>query len=180
MGRDVVRALRIVAPGVRPNRDAPYGMLSRLRLLRKRDLYTIILLLCALLAFAPGLRAYFLADDYVLLSWTRAQTPGGVLGFFDPHTTWFYRPLVKLFYWSFQGSFGLHPLPYHIFSLAMHGLNCALLYRLVRRHSDTLGRVAGITAGLLFALNPHSAESVSWIASAGDLGATASILGSLL
>jgi hypothetical protein len=117
----------------------------------------------------------------VLLSWTRTSSPGDVAAFFDPGTTWFYRPGVKVVYWLGQSVFGLHAAPFHLFSLLLHGANGYLIYKLVARPTiDRMGRVMGLAAALLFLLNPHHAETVSWIAAIGDLLGTFSILSSLL
>jgi hypothetical protein len=140
-----------------------------------------LLLLGSLLVFVPNLSGYFLADDFVLLSWTRAGSPGDVAAFFDPGTTWFYRPGVKVVYWLGQSVFGLHAAPLHLFSLLLHGANGYLVYKLVaRRATDRMEWVMGLAAALLFLLNPHHAETVSWIAAIGDLLGTFCILSSLL
>ena len=130
-----------------------------------------------LLAFVPSLTGYFLADDFVLLSWTRTNSISEVAGFFDPNVEWFYRPFVKFFYWSGQGVFGLRAAPFHLISLLLHGLNGYLVYRLVLG-AEARGRgwVVGLAAGLLFLLNSHHAETVSWIAAIGDLSGLVCVL----
>ncbi|HKP54741.1 MAG TPA: glycosyltransferase family 39 protein [Chloroflexia bacterium] len=145
-----------------------------------RDLGAGLLLLCGLLAFVPNLSGYFLSDDFVLLSWTRAGSPAEVAAFFDPSTPWFYRPGVKVVYWLGQSVFGLHAAPFHLFSLLLHGANGYLVYKLVARNAPgRMGWVMGLAAGLLFLLNPHHAETVSWIAAVGDLLGSFCILSSL-
>lgn len=144
---------------------------------RSYSLYVAVILLCALGAFLPVVRGYFVADDFVLLSWTHSHSLGALPGFFDPQTFWFYRPFVKLFYWLGQTVFGLHATPFHLFSLLVHGVNGYLIYRVVQAEGSW---IAGLGAALLFLLNPHSVETVSWIAAAGDLAGVACILGALL
>ncbi len=140
-----------------------------------------LLLMCSLLVFVPNLSGYFLADDFVLLSWTRAGSALDVAAFFDPNTTWFYRPGVKVIYWLGQSVFGLHAAPFHLFSLLLHGANGYLIYKLIARPAtDRMGWIMGLAAALLFLLNPHHAETVSWIAAIGDLLGTFCILSSLL
>ncbi len=146
-----------------------------------RDLGAGLLFLCALLVFVPNLSGYFLSDDFVLLSWTQAHSPGDVIGFFDPNTTWFYRPGVKVIYWLGQSAFGLHAAPFHLFSLLLHGANGYLVYLLVAQQMrGSTGWMMGLAAGLLFLLNLHHAETVSWIAAVGDLAATFCVLSALL
>jgi 4-amino-4-deoxy-L-arabinose transferase-like glycosyltransferase len=133
----------------------------------QRDWLAALIIICGLLAFTPNLTSYFLSDDFVLLSWTHNIALSDVGGFFDPQTFWFYRPLVKVFYWAGQALFGLHATPFHLISLLLHGANAYLLYRLIIRAGGLW--IAGISTALLFLLNPHHAEAVSWIASIGDL-----------
>ncbi|MFL5732050.1 MAG: glycosyltransferase family 39 protein [Chloroflexia bacterium] len=143
------------------------------------NLFVPILIACALLLFAQNLTSYFLADDFVLLSWTRSHSLSAIPSFFDPNTFWFYRPIVKLVYWAGQGLFGMRAAPFHILSLALHGVNAYLLYRLVAYHLGG-GWVTGLAASLIFLTIPHHAESVSWIAVIGDLIATCCLLCALL
>ncbi len=137
------------------------------------------ILLLALLPFLPNLTGYFLADDFVLLKWTQIHSLRGVLDFFDPNTFWFYRPLVKVYYWAGQSLFGLHPFPFHLFSVLLHLANGFLIYHLVARQPK-IGRVAGLIAALIFMLTPYNTETVSWIAAIGDLVAVFCILSALI
>lgn len=137
------------------------------------------LLIVALVVFIPNLHSYFLADDFVLLSWTHVPALANVFGFFSPATWWFYRPLVKLIYWLGQSLFGLQATPLHLCSLGFHGLSGFLVYYLL------VGQLrvpwaAGLAGSLVFLLNPHQVETVSWIAAIGELVATSGSLGGLL
>lgn len=145
------------------------------------DLGVGIVLLGTLLVFVPNLTGYFLADDFVLLSWTHDTSPGDVAGFFDPNAPWFYRPGVKLIYWAGQSVFGLRAAPFHFLSIMLHGANGFLLYRFLARQAEgSTGRLMGLAAALIFLLNPHHAETVSWVAAIGDLVAGFCVLGALL
>ena len=146
---------------------------------RYRDPVAVLLLLCAGAVFLPSLGAYFLSDDFVLLSWTRGASPADVLGFFDPATEWFYRPLVKVYYWAGQSLFGVRAIPLHALSILLHVANAYLLYRLVVRHG-TVPWGGALFVALIFLLNTRHAETVSWVAAVGDLGGTVCILGSIL
>ena len=139
------------------------------------------LIACGLLAFVPDLTGYFLADDFVLLAWTRTHSIAEVAGFFDPNVEWFYRPLVKLFYWAGQSVFGLRAAPFHFLSLLLHGLNAYLVYRLaVGSGLRSRAWVVCLAAALLFLLNSHHAEAVSWVAAIGDLAGLFCILAAIL
>ncbi len=154
--------------------------MRKARLSLRRDWVAAFLLLCALAPYASNLDAFFLSDDFVLLSWTRIDSLNQVAGFFDPNVEWFYRPVVKLVYWAGQSVFGFRAAPFHLLSLLMHLANAYLLYRLVSRSRLGLGWTAGVAAGLLFMLDPHHAETVSWASAVGDLLGTFCILANLL
>ncbi|HYP40372.1 MAG TPA: glycosyltransferase family 39 protein [Chloroflexia bacterium] len=143
------------------------------------DLITALLLACALMLFLPSLGGYFLSDDFVLLTWTRVASISEVAEFFDPNTFWFYRPMVKVVYWLGQSIFGLRAAPFHLLSLALHGLNAYFVYRLVARQGGVRW-VTGLAAALLFLFNAHHAETVSWIAAIGDLMAACCMLSALI
>ena len=81
-------------------------------------------------------------------------------------------------YWAGQSVFGFRAAPFHLLSLLLHLANAYLLYRLVSR--SRLGWTAGLAAGLLFMLDPHHAETVSWASAIGDLMGTFCILANLL
>lgn len=160
-----------------------------------------LLIVAGLAVFAPNLNAYFLADDFVLLSWSGASSPEQVLAFFDPNTSWFYRPMVRLYYWAGQSLFGLRAGPFHGFSMLLHAANAYLVYRLVvalwhshmqgqrepgarvQRAWDSelgSGRWAGLAGAVIFLLNPHHAETVSWVAAVADLLGALCTLGAMM
>ena len=145
----------------------------------RKHILAAILLFCGLMAFIPNLNASFLADDYVLFSWTQAHSLAEVFAFFDPHTWWFYRPIIKVIYWLSQSIFGLQPLPLHLLALVLHGLMAFLLYYLLAQQRRVAWSVA-LAAALVFLLNAHHAETTAWSAAIGDLIAGCCILGSLI
>ncbi|HET7225631.1 MAG TPA: hypothetical protein VFK69_07920, partial [Candidatus Eisenbacteria bacterium] len=77
-------------------------------------------LLAAALVHAPAVRTFFAQDDATFLS--RAA---GIEG-----TPWsFARPLSEAITWrALYAAFGLHPLPYHVFLLALHLTATALVW----------------------------------------------------
>ena len=160
-----------------PKSDLPS---SNVLLPRMRSIQAFGLVLLALLPFLLNLNGYFLADDFVLLSWTQVHSLNGVFDFFDPDAFWFYRPLVKVYYWIGQSIFGLHPAPFHLFSTLLHAANGYLVYMLISRQLGSGYRTAGLIAAPLFMLVPYHAETVSWIAAIGDLIAAFCILSALI
>ena len=143
-----------------------------------RGWIVVLLVVAGIAPYALNLNAFFLSDDFVLLSWTRVSTLGEVAGFFDPNTEWFYRPVVKMVFWSGQSIFGFRAAPFHLLSLVLHAANALLLYLLVSR--SRFGWIAGLSAALLFLMVPQHAETVSWASAVGDLIGTLCILANLL
>lgn len=133
------------------------------------------LLALVLLSYAPILRAFFLSDDYVLL--TEAQLRSLAEALAIDHTWFFYRPLGKLLWWCEFRLFGYHAALYHMVSLGLHAL-CALLVVLLARR--LLAGRAALLAGCAFALLPLHAEPVAWLACQYDLLMTAGFLAATL
>jgi tetratricopeptide (TPR) repeat protein len=71
-----------------------------------------------------------------------------------------YFPLVYTTFRFEHALWGVQPDGYHIDNILLHGLNCILLWRLLRRLN--LG-VAALLAAAIFALHPVHVESVAWI-----------------
>ena len=87
-----------------------------------------------------ALGTYFAQDDITFLYRARGLAP----------TAWsLARPLSEIVTWrALNALFGLHPLPYHLFNLALHLGNVALVYAIARRLAG--GRGAAFAAALLF------------------------------
>ena len=136
------------------------------------------LALVALAAYAPALRLGFLSDDFLILS--TLQRLGGLrnwVAFFDESFYDYYRPLVFLSHaldWRF---WGLTAAGFHFTNVALHALNTALVFLLVRRLAT---RPSAAAAAVVFALHPANQESVFWIAGRFDLLSTAWVLLALL
>ena len=79
-----------------------------------------IALLCAVVVHAPALRTFFAQDDVTFLSRARGLEP----------TPWsLARPLSEGWTWRLlESTFGLHPLPYHVFGFSLHLASTALVY----------------------------------------------------
>jgi hypothetical protein len=72
-----------------------------------------------------------------------------------------YRPLVLLTYALTQWYASGTPLAFHLTNLLLHGANAALLAALLWRVSGSW--LAGILAGVMFAIHPITHENVVWI-----------------
>lgn len=89
----------------------------------------------------------------------------------------YYRPLTNLSYSLDFKIYGLNPSGFRATNLALHLLNCILLYLYLKRIVKGAG--GPFFATLLFGLHPANTESVSWIASRNNLLVTLFCLGAL-
>src|SRR5882672_2284570 len=113
----------------------------------------VVLLVAALIAYAPAMRGGFLWDDNDHLSENPTITqPNGL------NKIWFdyksihaqYYPLVYTTYWLEYHLWGLNPLGYHITNVLLHVCSAIILGQL-------LGRLAipgAWLAAAIFALHP--------------------------
>jgi protein O-mannosyl-transferase len=125
-------------------------------------------MVCALI-YIPAFSVGFLSDDYYALYIFKTE---GLKIFFGPEDSVF-MPLMMLAAGILFKLFGLHPLMYHVFMLAIHILNAFLLALFIGRLLKYFGLFAGKTfyiaslCAILFAVNPYHTEAVTWIASIG-------------
>ncbi len=105
-----------------------------------------VLVALTLIVQRPALHSYFALDDFIMF-----QQAAGIRPW--PHTVWrwlsgwaWFRAVVPLW--------GHEPFAYHAASLALHGLNTLLLYRLARRWGASPS-AAVVGAGLFAASRLH-------------------------
>lgn len=104
------------------------------------------------------------------LSWENLK------GMFTSETVGMYQPLTTLLFAFVHAAFGRDSaMPFHLFSLLLHLINAALVYRLGRRLFD-LPALAFILS-LLFAVHPLAVEAVCWVSATSTLLFTACFLG---
>lgn len=122
-----------------------------------------LLLLLALLAHAPALRAHFIWDDDTLLTENRyIQSPSGMRDIWtNPVALRQYYPLVWSSLWLEHRLWGLKPFGYHAVNLGLHAINAVLAFVLLRK-LRLPGFAAWLTAAV-FAVHPMHVESVAWI-----------------
>ncbi|MFH1263888.1 MAG: glycosyltransferase family 39 protein [Pseudomonadota bacterium] len=77
-----------------------------------------------------------------------------------------YRPVFLSSYMVDYQIFGLHPFGFHLANNLLHGINCLLLFFLIRRLLSTGPALLGT---LLFAVHPIGVEAVTWIGGRMDL-----------
>lgn len=90
------------------------------------------------------------------------ETVGGLRAIWTGSGSEQYYPVTFSAWWGLHRWFGDEPAAYHAANAALHALNAALLFALVRRLS--VGRAAAMFAALAFALHPMQVMSVAWIA----------------
>jgi len=139
-------------------------------------------------AFIPDLRDPFLSDDYILVSRATLNHSRILAVFHTPGGDGSYRPLGYLYYALLRHFGGVDPLKWHACALAVHLINCALLYVIVsglcagRLAADWRVRptLLAFIATVLFGLNGTRPESVTWTAGNFDLLACAFTLAATL
>ena len=105
--------------------------------------------------FIPNLRDPFLSDDYILVSRATLDPVRILAVFHTPGGDGSFRPLGYLYFALLRHFGGVDPLRWHACALAVHLMNCALLYAIVLSRADPVvrsrppGRLAGSWRRLL-------------------------------
>lgn len=158
---------------------------------RRLRLLPVLIALLTFVAFIPSLRGEFLNWDddasylanvhYRGLGWENLQWMfSNNYGHFMP-LTWITLGMDYLLW-------GMNPTGYHATSMALHAVNAALLYFLIRRllRRSRPEASAGATAvsaalgALFFSIHPLRVESVAWITERRDVLSCTFFLGTLL
>jgi hypothetical protein len=130
----------------------------------------VLAFLCVLatLCFFPLLRYFFSQDDFYLIYRSTHEAGDMLASAFGPSPHHF-RPLTKTVYFAVAYRvFGLHALPFHIVSLAVHLGNSLLIYVLLRDFRLSAAPAAVATA--LFALSVSFFHAIGWISCIQQLG----------
>jgi len=120
----------------------------------------VALVLLALAAHAPALRAGFLWDDELWL-WKSPLTlaADGILrAWYSPDRFDFY-PLTSSAFWLLWRAFGESPVGYHAVTLALHAAGAVLVWRVL----VALSVPGAWVAAALFAVHPLTVATVAWI-----------------
>ena len=119
----------------------------------------LILIFLAIVVYTPIWKAGFVWDDKLIL--TANPCIVGPLGLRDIWSTSAADicPLTLTTFWVEHALWGLHPLPYHLVNVLLHGASALLLWQVLRSL-----RVQGAwLAAALWALHPVMVESVAWV-----------------
>jgi len=139
----------------------------------------VICLVVAVVAYAPVLPTFFLADDFgfvdrlVDLPW---RDLGAELHRFGGAAFW--RPLTILSFYLDGRLWGLNPWGYHLTSVVGHGLAGYGLARWLRPRL-ALAPGGAIAVASLWLVWPCHGEAVTWIAARSDVLVTLSLVAAL-
>lgn len=139
---------------------------------------TFILIGVGFLVFSPGLKSYFIGDDFTWLRWALTSSKVDLANYFLKAEGFFYRPLAKLYFFFAVPLFGIKPQGYHLVSLLLHLGTTILAYFIVLVLSKK--RFFSALVALLFLIHPVNAESVFWISTTSHLLASFFYLGGFL
>ncbi len=142
-----------------------YNIRERLARPIATDVAFAAFFIIAFALYLPAARAGFVADFTGWLDQTIRY------GFWDNINRTHYN--VKSLYqftqlntWLFYQVAGTHPWPWHVLFVALHAINCALLYRLCMRllaHSAVKSAsVIALTGALLYCITPYAGEVIVW------------------
>lgn len=155
-------AQRLEAPWFHPHPLPGTSQIAILRGVNQRLMRIAVAALVAITVAAhlPALQNGFIWDDEDHLTQNPAMTaPDGLRRIWTSLAVSRYYPLTLTTFWAQHRVWGLNPQPYHAVNIALHALNAALLFVLLRRLN-----VRGAWVGAaLWAVHPVAVESVAWI-----------------
>ena len=128
-------------------------------------------------AFAFNLTDPFLSDDYIILSGPRFHWAAFLAALQRAGGDGSWRPLGTVYYQSLLAVAGANPVLWHLAGLALHLLNCGLVFAIAWRFWGD--RTSATVAAFVFGLNGTRPEAALWTAGNCDLLACACVLGSI-
>lgn len=130
----------------------------------------------AWLAYLPALHGGWIWDDYPYIVQNPAlRSAAGLRSIWLAPTGVNYFPITFTAQWVQWHLWGEATAGYHLTNLALHVLNCFLLWGVLGR----LGVRMAWLAGLLFAVHPVAVESVAWISELKNVLSLAFVLAAL-
>ena len=156
-----------------------------------KKIASLLLVLCALAAYAPALRNGFVWDDQALIlrdplirSWQLIGEGFDHFLFTDATASDFYRPLQRLSYTLDYAVFFLSPMGYHLVSLLWHAAAAVALFFFAEEFLATCQMEPGrrlwvaFLATVVWVLHPMQSAAVVYVAGRADpLAATFGFLG---
>jgi hypothetical protein len=159
---------------------SPEADTTRLNWTMERYFSGWLAVLAGVLVYLPTLGYGFVWDDrYAIIGNRSLQSWGTLASYFwgtvDP-TVAMYRPLTAAFAILEFHLFGLHAWGYHLTSVLLHALACAMVYRVAMQLCDS--KTVAMFASLLFALHAVHLEAVAWVSALAEpLMASATLAG---
>ncbi len=151
------------------SRETSVNFLRDLKRIATAPISIILYILISTAAvFSGALNYYFVGDDFTWLHWA-AQTTSikDIANYFVNANGFFYRPgTMAYFYFMFQ-SFWLNQTFYHIVSMSLHFIVCALLFIVLLKTLKNY--MLAIMSTFIFLILSGHQETILWIASTGFL-----------
>jgi hypothetical protein len=139
---------------------------------RSADLPLLLVALAlTALAFIPNLHDPLVSDDYILVGRATLDPARIARNFVVPGGDGAFRPLGYIWYGLVHAFAGARPFPWHCCMLAVHLVNCALLFAVVRALWGNA--LVSFTSALLFGMHASRPEVVTWASDNFDLLACA-------
>ena len=148
----------------------PNGVFAPLHGLTAREAqWALAIALLVAVSYLPALQGGFVWDDVIFSEEPVIHAADGMRSIWfsptDIKNEGHYWPLVYTSFWLEHKLWGLDPAGYHAVNIALHLLNCLLLWRLLLRL-----RVPGAAViAAVFAVHPVHVESVAWIIERKDV-----------
>ncbi len=111
--------------------------------------YLGFILLCLVVPLQTFRTSYFYYDDFNCLYLTQQQSLASLLGHVLNPFSAFFRPLYLLVYWLQWHLFALQPLPYHMTSWIIHGVNILLVFLILK--GLNISEVSALAGTIFFA-----------------------------
>ena len=140
-----------------------------LRATQREALTALALVVLAAISYLPALSGGFVWDDVIFAEEPVIHSAAGLRSIWfspaDIRNEGHYWPVVYTSFWLEHKLWGLAPAGYHAGNIALHLLNCLLLWRLL-----VCLRVPGAAViAAVFAVHPVHVESVAWIIERKDV-----------
>ena len=179
------------ATATSPNLHAPFERRAQSSGRRKPLLAALLLIVVALVTYAPALRDGFVWDDEALVlrdplirSWRLIWEGFQHFLFLDATASDFYRPLQRLSYTLDYSAFFLSPFGYHLVSILWHAGAAIAFFLfaqefLARCRMDSDSRLTtAFLAALIWVVHPVQSAAVIYVAGRADpMAATFGFLG---
>ncbi|HEX4998722.1 MAG TPA: hypothetical protein VFY29_10875 [Terriglobia bacterium] len=122
--------------------------------------------------------AYFSLDDFNNLYWAQQLGAGEMAWHLINPVSTYYRPAGMAFYWVLLRLFDLNALAFHVVAWAMHAINTALVYLLLKRIA---GARPGAAVGAAMFASQAAFADIYWnFGSVFELACACGIFGSLI